>query len=481
MFWENINNNLFKPLASPNSKVYSVALFALYEQLVTNQVEVGECTPADTKATIRRTLLEYDQHINWAVEEDVEKLFSDEPDEAGRIYRRLRDCGWLREIDGVGYRRETFMPRVAASLISALDGISKGPVSRLGSTCQGIYGAIRSVRPNPAHGAINIEFAANCARTFFAELSAMAASCQEVAYLLKEEHTSNKLFETFFEDFLQGILLTDYSKLNLTSHPYRYRAVTIEEIFAIFDSPETLSQMSEKHHKENETESVAASLALIEKDLNDINKVFEGIDILLKRIEHYRSTMTRRAREAMQYALAAVPELGKRLDLLVENISVQPDNDIKLPSLQISENYVGVERFYRPKVKPLPPEATSVDKKQPSIEVIAQNRAADAYIRRRAPSPKRIMKLLERALGDNQSTTTDTIVINDLDDFIAYLQMRDLLHDAVPPSSPYAPLIKLYRLSPVPGEFTENDYLIAPKIYIERRIHPKLLRKNNAA
>ena len=74
-------------------------------------------------------------------------------------------------------------------------------------------------------------------------------------------------------------------------------------------------------------------------------------------------------------------------------------------------------------------------------------------------------------MGDNQRITSDDIKLNSLEDFIAYLQLRDLLYDAVPKGSPYSMLIQLYKCRPIPGEFTENEYAIAPKILIERRIH----------
>lgn len=478
MFWDNIDSSLFKPLASANSKIYSIALNALYDQLVSNQVEVGECTPTDAKATIRKSLLEYGQQIDWSLEED-EKVFQDEPDEAGRIYRRLRECGWLREIDGVGYRRETFMPRIASNLIDSLRKISIGPVSKLGAKCQGIYTSIRSVSSDINNGANSIDFAADTARTFYAELSAITASCQEVAYLMREEHSGSKLFTTFFDDFLKGILLADFSKLSQASHPYRYRAVTIDEIFNIFNTPSLIEQMSIKHQKEHETATVAISREIIEKDLHDITKIFEGIDVLLKRIDHYRSTMTRRTREAIQYALSAVPELGKRIDNLVGDICQFPTTTDNLPNLHVTENYVSVQRLYKPKTISPPAQANTVDKKSPSVEAITRSRAVDAYIRKRAPNPKRIVRMIETAMKDKQSITTDDITIENLDDFLAYLQMRDLLHDAVPLSSPFRPLIKLYKLIPIIGEFTENEYLRAPKIYIERRIQPKALRTSN--
>jgi hypothetical protein len=470
MFWDSINSDLFKPLASANSKVYSIALFSLYEHLIVNQTEIGECTPVNAKEVIRSALLEHDQHVNWEVEDDAEVLFSDEPDEAGRIYRRLRDCGWLREMDGEGYRKETFMPRIAASLISALENISHGPVSRLGSTCQGIFSAIRTVRTDPNNGVANIEFAANCARTFYKDLSAMASSCQEVAYAMREEHSGNKLFETFFEEFLKKILLVDYSKLNLISHPYRYRLVTIEEVYKIKESEDIWQVLISKHHKEYETPSLEESEKKVSDDLDDINRILVNIDILLKRIEHYRSTMTRRTREAMQYALTAVPQLGKRLDNLIDIFSKMPEGSDGVPSRQLTESYVSLTRLYQPKVKSIPAEPTLVQKLPPSFDAIAKSRALDEYIRRRAPSPRRIIKIIEKAMGDKQRVTSDDLKVESLEDFIAFLQLRDLLHDAVPKSSPYSLLIKLYECRPIPDEYTENEFVIAPKILIERRV-----------
>ena len=470
MFWENINNDLFKPLASINSKIYSISLFALYRYLVVEQTEIGECTPIKAKQVIRNSLLENGQETHLQ-EEDEELRVYDEPDDAARIYRRLKECGWLREMDGEGYRRETFMPSVAASIISALENISQGPIAKLGSTCQGIYSAIRTVQSNPQNGISNIEFAADCARRFYKELISMAANCQEIAYTMREEHTGKKLFETFFEDFLKKILLEDYSKLNLTTHPYRYRAVTISEIFDIQQNKQVWQALVEKHNKEYQTNSQLESEEQLNSELNDIVQILENIDTTLKRIDHYRRTMTKRTREAMQYALTVAPELGEKLDNLIVGVAKLP-SDSTIPSNQLTEYFITDSRLYQPRALQAPAEPTLVQKQQPKIEDIARSRSVDAYIKRRAPSPRRILHLIEKALGNKQRITTDEIEVNNLDDLIAFLQMRDLLHDAVPPGSPYSQLVKIYKCKPVQNEYTENSFIVAPKMLIERRIQP---------
>lgn len=468
MFWENINNDLFKPLASINSKIYSISLFALYRYLVVEQTAIGECTPVKAKQVIRNSLLEHNQETHLQ-EEDEELRVYDEPDDAARIYRRLKECGWLREMDGEGYRRETFMPSVAASIISALENISQGPIAKLGSTCQGIYSAIRTVQSNPQNGISNIEFAADCARRFYKELISMAANCQEIAYTMREEHTGKKLFETFFEDFLKKILLEDYSKLNLTTHPYRYRAVTISEIFDIQQNKLVWQALVEKHHKEYQTDSQLDSEEQLNSELNDIVQILENIDTTLKRIDHYRRTMTKRTREAMQYALTVTPELGEKLDNLIGGVAKLP-SDSTIPSNQLTEFFITDSRLYQPRALQAPAEPTLVQKQQPKIEDIARSRSVDAYIKRRAPSPRRILHLIEKALGNKQRITTDEIEVNNLDDLIAFLQMRDLLYDAVPPGSPYSQLVKIYKCKPVENEYTENSFIVAPKMLIERRI-----------
>ncbi|BCL73707.1 hypothetical protein TUMSATVNIG1_56900 (plasmid) [Vibrio nigripulchritudo] len=470
MFWKNINNDLFKPLASINNEIYSISLFALYRHLVVNQTEIGECTPAKAKQVIRNSLLEHGQEVTLR-EEDEEQCIFDDPDDIARIYRRLKECGWIREVDGLGYRKETFMPSIAASIISALDNISQGPIAKLGSTCQGIYSAIRIVQSTPQSALSNIEFAADCARRFYKELLSMAASCQEIAYTMREEQTGNKLFETFFEDFLKKILLEDYSKLNLTTHPYRYRSVTIREIFDIQQNKPVWLTLVDKHHQEYQTNSQQESEAKLRTELNDIVQILENIDTTLKRIDHYRRTMTKRTREAMQYALTVAPELGEKLDGLIDAVAKLP-KDSFIPSNQLTELYIADSRLYQPRTAQAPAEPTRVQKQLPKIEDIARSRAIEAYIKRRAPSPRRILHLIEKALGNKQRVTSDEIEVSNLDDLIAFLQMRELLHDAVPPGSPYSQLTKFYKCKPVQNEYTENTFIIAPKMLIERRVHP---------
>ncbi|RUO80945.1 hypothetical protein CWI84_02195 [Idiomarina tyrosinivorans] len=470
MFWNTINLDLFKPFGSPNANAYCVALWRLYETLVQNQLELDECTPKEAKEEIRFAFLENSQQIDYDRESESERCDSDEE----YTYRYLRKCGWLREIDEVGYRRVTFMPQIASNLLSALDGIKRGPGARLATTCQTIFVGINSVLEEPSRNAFVISSAEETARSFQDQLKAMAASCRDIAYRMREEQQGNELFRTFFKEFTREILLEDYSKLKTTNHPYRYRQRTLLAVSEILYTKRIFDEVVASIERTFEGKTREEIESEVKEQLVNITIIFKNIDKLLTRIDEYRSAMTRRTREAMQYALTAVPELSQKLDEVI-GLMVKHNEDM-CPSGLLSERYVARSRFFKPIVKRPEPEPTRVNRTSPPIEKIAEQRAYDSFIRKRAPNPKRLILMLEKNLQSKAVITTDDITVDSLDDFLAYLQLRDLLHGCVPKTNPYHSLLDYYDVRTVEGELTENRYLTAPKLVIRRKSSASIKR-----
>ncbi len=485
MFLDHINPRLFSPLASPNARAYGIGLWALYNRLVIGQLDGDECTPKEARDIIRRELIMQHQQVDWSADTslDATLLPENETDDASRIYRYLRDCGWLMEMDDIGYRRITYFPQIASRLLSALNSISGVRAATIGATCQGVYTALLAAQNNPAENASQIEFAAKASRDFYSELSNIAASSREVLHRMNTEKAGPGLFHLFFKDFMQDIVLGDYSTIKTQSHPYRYRATTLSVIVDISRSSTTMDALVEATARASQNSDRDEINEQLNKDLNDIYRIFEGIDNLLNRIDHYRSTMTRRTREAMQYAYKAIPDIGQRLGKLVGNLSsIENSEELLLSAPFVNDHYLAPQRAYTPKKKAQPAEETSIIKTDPPIEDIAKSRAYDSYMHKRAENPERIIQFVERHLRDKVSITTSDLKIECLDDFLAYIQLRDLLHDAIPSNSVYIPLLKYYQVSPVRNKITVNDYLTAPELLIYRRsLPPKQKGQNDAA
>lgn len=481
MFLDHINVSLFRPLSSPNARIYGSGLWALYNRLVVGQLDGDECTPKEAREVIRRELIMHSQHVDWSADRDLSEavLSEGESDDASRIYRYLRDCGWLREMDDVGYRRVTYFPQMASRLLSSLNAMSGLRTATIGATCQGVYTALLSAQNKPAENSSQIEFAARASRDFYAELSNIAASSREVLHRMSEEKAGPGLFQLFFKDFMKDIMLGDYSTIKTQSHPYRYRAATLGVIADITRSESIMNALVKATSRDSQNSNTAEVREHLEKELNDIYRIFEGIDSLMSRIERYRSTMTRRTREAMQYAYKAIPDMGKRLGSIVGELSQHADAEHLFSVALINDSYLAPQRHYTPKRKAQPAEENTFVKIAPPIEEIAKIRAYDSYLHKRAENPGRIIDYLERHMEEQVTITTCNLKIESLDDFLAYMQLRDLLYDAVPENSPYYSLLKYYQVSALPGQVTSNEYLTAPALRIVRRALPPKRRIQN--
>jgi hypothetical protein len=164
MFFDHINTELFKPLVSKNARLYGSGLWAIYESLVNQYVE-GECTPKQARLVIYNALSFYNQNVNWIHEEedgDVEIL--DQTSIAGQVYTILRKTGWIHEMDDVGYRRIVYMPQQSSRLLQAIKTVSEKRDFSMGTTFQGVYGALLSVDKNPVEYCSQVAFAAKVTR-----------------------------------------------------------------------------------------------------------------------------------------------------------------------------------------------------------------------------------------------------------------------------------------------------------------------------
>ena len=481
MLWHKIDADLFRPLCSPNSAVYATILWALYTKMVVHWFDKDDWTPKDCRDAIQKTLAEQSQSIDWTqdklafAQSDVTVV--EDSDEASRIYRYFRSVGWLREIEEVGYRQLAYMPQQASGLLCAFNDLSRQKTGNIGARCQNVYLALQQAVDNPGTNALQIEIAADHAREFCTQLSTMAASCRELAHEILEETATAKVLARFFDDFVNGRLLEDYSKLKNRDHPYRFRATTIELIqrtLADVGLMEALVQGLMPIEAVSATklaDDKAQHRQQLRQNLIDIHLCFQRIDDIMQKIEHYRGTMTKRTREALQYAMTTPVKLAANIDtvigLLAKNGGLYSQPRIAVPVSR--HTHMGAHRHYRPRTIASSAQILPLVKSSIPQEQINFNQAMDLYYQRRIEDHHRLRACIEYNLGDQDQITTDDIEIGSLDDFMAYLQLRDLLNDAVPPSSPFYTLLDDFQVRAVKGQITINTYLIAPKLTVSRR------------
>jgi hypothetical protein len=465
MFLDTINSQLFSALASKNSKLYGLGLDTLYEKLVIKQLDIDTCTPKEARNAIRLQLVMINQDISW--DEEGPEPIADEKDDATRIYNRLRDSGWIKEMDEIGYRRVCFFPQMSARLLSSLKALANsGASATYGATCQGVFNSLTQAHLNPSTQSTLIQHAVESSEYFHTHLRDMAGSCREILVQMNENKTGAGMFQVFFEDFLQGIVLGDYSAVKINSNPNRYRQQTISICTSILMDEDKMQVLAEAEMREVGGRSIDDIKVTIEANVRRVMEIFENIHKLFKRIDDYRRAMTRRTSEALQYSTKAVPEFGLKIDRAIKGL-VEAESIESLTIPLTKERYFSANRLYRARVKSEPATASVTAKKEFPIRELALSRAYDEAIGRRQIHTDKILQLVERHFAKNKHLTTSDLTIEGIDDLVAYRYLRDISYLTHDRDSPLGLIANYYKLTPTEN-MTNNEYFSAPEMRIER-------------
>ncbi|MBU3070215.1 hypothetical protein KOI40_10310 [Aestuariicella sp. G3-2] len=469
VLFDGIDSSLFRPLASPNASLYGLGLWALYKRLIKNQLDGDECTPREARTVISKELLYQAQlgKTHWESEgDDVESEFGDQ-DDASRIYGRLRDCGWLREMDDAGYRRIVYIPRLPSEILTAFSRIGERESIEIGAVCQGVLNHLVSIRTDPENNAALLSIAAKSSRDFHRELTSIAASVRDIHCMMNEDADNRRRFSLFFNKFLNEVMLQDFHTINTSDNPYRYRTKITKCVDDILFENRLIDQLSEATASRRRIELEVASRD-VKADLSDIKQVFTGIDDLMNRIQEYNSVMSRRTADSIRYSLNVSNDIGEKLMSSIESVAKSKASTLPSPS-QI-KRHVGPDNTYKPIVKRPPPEPTRQKRAAKPLAQIAFSRAYDDYLTRRRINPERIYRYLKQQMAGRPLITTDDMTIGGLEDLITFTQMRDLINDAPSTDSELYILTKYFEVRPISDRYTSNEYIEAPTLQIRRRI-----------
>ena len=463
----NLSQDLFKPLASSNATLYKLSLESLHVRLITSHEFEDECTPSEAKQTIRIGLLNNAQAEQWKEDEyDIEAVL--ETDLATRIYNRLRDTGWIIEIDDIGYRRICSFSQNGGKLLTALLRLGDETSFDIGSVCQGVYTNLQAIHNKPKDNSAILRFCAAAADNFYREVTTLSSTTREIAYLILNETDNRNRMATFFNNFMKDVFEQDYSALHSKDNPYRYRNEIIMQVTDISISKHRLEALADGILSQFPDLTRDVVLVKIHEDLETIRTVFTNIHKLIDGMEKYRRTMTRRMNEAVRYSYRATADIGNRIGELVGKIA-QGTGNVLYPAYLVDDGYLSPDRLYEPRRKPDIAQETPIELSPPPIEQIAIDRALDAYLRRRSINVKRLKEYINDAMGPRIKITTDDLPINGLDDLLSFIELRGLINYTSHKDCPYYQFLTAYRVDLIPHEKTINPYITAPKLTISRK------------
>lgn len=349
------------------------------------------------------------------------------------IYNRMLQTGWLDETS-YGLKTTVEMPSGAMRLAEFLCSLTEGGAEQLGGLVIEVRNAIRAVREKPAENALGLNKAAQDAARFGRYLKSVLAALRDVDRQVLSSDTLADRLRHYFEDFVERVLLRDYTAIATTAHPYRHRRAILAALDALEDSEIDLAAVADAYLEARLVPDGQAARDLVQEDLFRIRRVFERIEESFEAIQQHRSRLETRLRNVVRYA-------GRRTSFLQRSEHVIQALDDMLAN---GANALDIRGMIEPRVPMIAPDLlakprgsrapiSDVDLALPPFDPIRElrRRLEREYLARLAVSPAQVSRFLERRVPPFGVASAASMRIETIDDFLAFEAIRLMIAGGV--------------------------------------------------
>lgn len=484
--------DIFTVFSGPNRALYERAILAIYNELYRSdllfptQAEVVRViyerlsrepalwtedeAPVDLDRLVTRTGRRVRRRrVEGAHDEATGSVIS----RSRHIYNRLLQTGWLDETS-YGLKTTVEMPSGAMRLAEFLCSLKEGASEQLGGLVVEVRNAIRAVREKPTDNALGLNKAARDAASFGRYLRSVLSALREIDRLVLSSETLSDRLRHYFEDFVERVLLRDYTAIATTAHPYRHRRTILTSLDDLEDSEIDLAAIADAYLEARLVADAMAARDLVQEDIFRIRRVFERIEDAFEAIQQHRSRLETRLRNVVRYA-------GRRTSFLQRSERVIKGLDdiiaakVSAPTIRSSIEpripLMGPSLLARPRGSRAA--ISDADLAIPPSDPIREFRREleRAYLDRLTVSPARVSRFLERRVPPFGHKSAATLAIETMDDFLAFEALRVTVAGGLGPSAQTSlsrALHGRFELVSDGADAVSNDWLDCPGFIVRR-------------
>ena len=468
-----LHPDTFLPLASPNRKVYWDVLVMLYKRFF------GEDAEFFTDIEDRQLRIALDDYFedlsirDWHAEVEPETEIGQVDLDGARlvsyrVYRRLIKTGWLEEERAGLERVNIFMPMPMNSLLKSMIGITGNDALTIGGEILRIQAVISATMDDPYTRASSVRVACSDARNFVHSLRNMGAGIKRISELTRTNLPSRVILKTFFEDFVQNMLATDYKEVKTKHHPMIYRKEIIQNVNSLLLNANRFQELS-RGYKDSLNLTEDESKLQAERDLYTLINIFESIPGILEDIDRKKLALERKVSDAMRMIGRMTPGLAKKAKDVAKQLGeIEHDECVFefpiIQNTQICDEALMSPRKARPELEPEIAKRRSL-----SPYETAKKLAIHEFNQRRQVSSDALISYIERHMSSSNKISTDDLHIESVQDYICFVRLRVLMrpNKLVPPN--LKELIKYFHITPsIDESITSNDHVECSRLNITR-------------
>lgn len=429
MIFGKLHDDIFRPLAGPNRHVFEKVLKQIHRSFGDEENPESDALRRDVVVTEILQVLIAEDHLALTDEEnETGELYNTPSGAADYIYRRLLATGWL-EIEEDGYHVNITPNPNATLLLESLLQIEKSEKKSYGRIVVSILAHIEAVIDSPVDRGIVLLDAVSQTREFSSHLRGILFSLKEVQDLLIKTKDPREILANFFEEFVEGILISDYKTLNSTDNPFRFR----KRIITLLRQANILPQINKPlvdHYKEHYKIGDDEALLRLKRDIEYIIKIFKGVDGRLEKIDSFCRRLQARVDETVRFIDRTMPGASNRVaDLLLAlGEKLDDSSGVVIPGPPRSHQVKLISPFslYSPHGKKEKPSVQVLRSRTLSPEAVERKNIIREYMKKRAFEPMRVVRYLDKQMGNRTAMKATEFSIKSVDDLISFLLIRRL-------------------------------------------------------
>ncbi|VIO70460.1 hypothetical protein CI1B_31140 [Bradyrhizobium ivorense] len=418
---------LFKPLSGPKKHVYARLLMRLYERVYSARI---------LETPLREEVV---KQIEIGLSEfgigSMGDLSEGDPDEDQTTsqahylaYYRLRDTGWLTE-ETEKWRTYVDMNPDAFMVLGAITDFGNSRVRVAGAVVD-VKNNLEAANREPETMAQGLANAHDTALRFARSMRRILAGMREIEDRILGNPNAAAILRTFFQDFVDGLLIADYKQLKTSNNPYRHRR-TIASLAGDMLADAGLVGKISRAYIEQGVMAPGATVATAEErviaELEKIKSVFEDVGPFMDKIEDFRDRLERRIRTTVHYMDVMGEGSAERIVRLIEQLSkIGTDEvEIRLRSPDVGLPITSLA-LYTPPPPKAPPERTrfKVPKQDPYLRAYVQ--ATTEFDRMVRVSDQKLLEFARRHMQGRDAVSSSEIEIESIPDLFAYRAIPNL-------------------------------------------------------
>jgi len=478
MIFGHLPDSLFMVFSGANRSLYAESILALYRAFYRAPDAVDIFKP-EWFAVIR-SVIEANPALAARINEDLgpdEEAPKDDDGRAGKIYRQLKQAGWLREKQK-HLRTAVDMPTAAIFLCEALDRIDRNVSESIAGVIGSIAAIMAQIQNDSARNAHALGEARRSAESFIRRLRAIRSSLDDIDELIMGARDLNERLTNFIDIFVGQLVIQDFKAVMTSNHPYRRRFEIMSSIADIRASSDAVQAAAKAIFAAGMSASAEEAEIKFRADLTWLHGCFDKIDALFETITDHRSTLEGRLRNTIRYIDRSSPERAANMlnaanaALALRNEMIEdgddPDDTDFNPIPLLERHGIWSERtLATPTEQRAEPVARPIKRAVEPPEVTLLRRLKRDYERRFEPNDTAVAKWLEERIEAGESCYASTIKIDTLDDFLMLDAIRIMAIGARNGGSPSSIGIPGWSVAAVPGQ-REDEWAAFANFEISR-------------